>query len=141
MKKIINLMSGILLPVFLGAQVVSVDPAFPTQNDTVTITFDASEGNGALTGFVPVYAHTGIITTAGGPGSWQNVQGNWGTADPNVIMTPIGNNKHTITYHIPTFYSVAAGTTVTELSFVFRNAAGTTVGMQVLPRELLVCTP
>ncbi len=128
MKKIINLMSGILLPVLLGAQVVSVDPAFPTQNDTVTITFDATEGNGALSGFVPIYAHTGIITAAGGPGSWQNVQGNWGTADPNVVMTPLGNNKHSITYHIPTFYNVAAGTVVNELSFVFRNANGNTVG-------------
>lgn len=116
------------LPFLSQAQVVSVDPAFPTQNDTVTITFDASEGNGALSGFVPVYAHTGIITQSGGPGNWQNVQGNWGTADPNVLMSSIGNDKHTITYHIPTFYNVGSGTTLTELAFVFRDASGNTVG-------------
>ncbi len=110
------------------AQVVSVDPAFPNQNDTVTITFDATEGNGALSGFVPVYAHTGIITQSGGPGNWQNVQGNWGTADPNVLMTALGNNKHSISYHIPSFYNVSAGTVVTELAFVFRDASGNTVG-------------
>lgn len=118
----------LLLPLGMSAQVVTVDPAFPTQNDTVTITFDASQGNGALTGFVPVYAHTGIITQAGGPGNWQNVQGNWGTPDPNVLMTAIGNNKHTITYHIPSFYNVGTNTTVTELSFVFRDASGSNVG-------------
>jgi len=126
--KITKLWMLILLPLVIPAQVVSVDPAFPTQNDTVTITFDATEGNGALVGFVPVYAHTGIITQAGGPGNWQNVQGNWGTADPNVVMTPLGNNKHSITYHIPTFYNVSAGTVVTELSFVFRDQAGNNVG-------------
>lgn len=110
------------------AQVITVDPAFPNQNDTVTITFDASQGNGALSGFVPVYAHTGIITQAAGPGNWQNVQGNWGSADPNVLMTALGNNKHSISYHIPTFYNVSGGTAVTELAFVFRNASGNTVG-------------
>jgi 1,4-alpha-glucan branching enzyme len=72
--------------------------------------------------------HTGIITAAAGPGNWQNVQGNWGTADPNVIMTPLGNNKHSISYHIPTFYNIGTGTIVTELSFVFRNSNGNTVG-------------
>jgi len=126
--KFTKLWTLLILPLFGIAQVVSVDPAFPSQNDTVTITFDASEGNGALSGFVPVYAHTGIITQSGGPGNWQNVQGNWGTSDPNVLMSSIGNDKHTITYHIPTFYNVPGGTTVTELAFVFRDASGNTVG-------------
>ena len=126
--KITKLWTLLLLPLLGSAQVVSVDPAFPSQNDTVTITFDASEGNGALSGFVPVYAHTGIITQSSGPGNWQNVQGNWGTSDPNVLMSSIGNDKHTITYHIPTFYNVSGGTTVTELAFVFRDASGNTVG-------------
>jgi 1,4-alpha-glucan branching enzyme len=128
MKNLLNLIFLFLAPILLGAQVVSVSPPFPSQNDTVTIIFDASEGNGALSGFVPVYTHTGIITAAAGPGNWQNVQGNWGTADPNVIMTPLGNNKHSISYHIPTFYNIGTGTIVTELSFVFRNSNGNTVG-------------
>lgn len=123
-----KLFSLIALSGTISAQVVTVDPAFPTQNDTVTITFDATQGNGALTGFVPVYAHTGIVTQAGGAGNWQNVQGNWGTADPNVLMTAQGNNKHTITYHIPSFYNVGAGTVVTDLAFVFRDAQGNNVG-------------
>jgi hypothetical protein len=43
-------------------------------------------------------------------------------------MTPLGNNKHSISYHIPTFYNIGTGTIVTELSFVFRNSNGNTVG-------------
>ena len=128
MKNLIGSFLTALLCFSLSAQVVEVDPPFPTQNDTVTITFDATQGNGALVGVVPVYAHTGIITAAGGPGNWQNVQGNWGTADNKVLMNFAGPNKHTITYHIPTYYGVAPGTTVNELSFVFRNTNGSIVG-------------
>ncbi|MDR9373654.1 MAG: alpha-amylase family glycosyl hydrolase [Schleiferiaceae bacterium] len=111
-----------------SAQVVTVDPPFPNQNDTVTVIFDASEGNGALAGVSPVYGHTGVITQSGGPGSWQYVQGNWGTPDPSVLMNDLGNDKHTITYHLPTFYGFPGSTSVTDLSFVFRDASGNTVG-------------
>lgn len=127
-SKIFLSLAGLLFSLSTTAQVLSVDPAFPNQNDTVTITFDATQGNGALTGVVPVYAHTGVITQANGPGNWQNVQGNWGTADSRVLMSPLGNNQHSITYHIPTFYGLGAATTVTELAFVFRNANGSVVG-------------
>ena len=106
MKRLI-LLGGVLMTSFLSAsgQILNIDPAFPTQNDTVTIVYDASQGNGALVGVVPVYAHAGLITNAStSPSDWQNVQGNWGTADPNTLMTPLGNNLHEISYHIPTYY-------------------------------------
>ena len=80
-----------LLPVTVGAQILSVTPAFPSQNDTVTIIYDATEGNGALTGVVPVYAHAGLITNQStSPTDWRHVQGNWGTADASVLMTNLG---------------------------------------------------
>jgi len=113
----------------LSAQVISVSPAFPTQNDTVTITFNATEGNGALAGVVPVYAHTGLITSAStGPTDWRHVQGNWGTADNKVLMNRVGPDLFEIKYHIPTFYGFPAGTQVQRLAFVFRNTNGTIVG-------------
>ena len=94
-------MKRLLLAVFsvsvllIQSQPVSLTPAIVTQNDTVTITFDATKGNGALTGVSPVYMHTGVITNLSpAPNSWRHVQGNWGTPDPNVLMTGIGNNKH-----------------------------------------------
>ena len=114
----------------LWGQVLSVTPVFPTATDTVTIVYDATQGNAALVGVSPVYAHAGLITSASTSNSnWMNVQGTWGQPTPSVLMTALGNNKHRIKYHIPTFYgAVTTGTTVQKLAFVFRNAAGTTVG-------------
>jgi len=106
----------------LLAQVVTIDPQFATQDDNITVTFDASQGNGELEGLVPVYAHTGVILE--GESGWQYVQGEWGTADENVLMTPIGNNQHQISYNINDFYGLEEGDVVEQLAFVFRNANG-----------------
>jgi hypothetical protein len=90
-----------LLDGFVNAQILEVNPAFPTVNDVVTITYDATQGNAALVGQNQIYAHAGLITAAStSPTNWQFVQGNWGTVDPEVAMTNIGNNKHTITIDI-----------------------------------------
>jgi hypothetical protein len=122
----------IILTAFLSplqAQVVEVNPVFPKLNDDVTVTFNATQGNGALMGVSPVYAHTGVITSEStNPSDWKHVQGNWGTPDPNVLMTGIGNNKHTLSYNIKNYYGINDGETVESLAFVFRNASGSIVG-------------
>lgn len=122
----------ILLALFslnLSAQILSSTPAFPTQTDQITIIYDATSGNGDLTGFIPVYAHTGVISSnSANANDWQHVIGNWGTADPNVVMTPLGNNLHQIVITPQTFYGLNVGETVSKLMFVFRNQQGTTVG-------------
>ncbi len=111
------------------AQVVTLNPPFVTQQDTVEVIFDATQGNAALVGVTPVYAHTGVITNLStSPTDWRHVQGTWGTPDPKVLMTSIGNNRHRLKYHINTFYNVPAGETVQSLAFVFRNANGSIVG-------------
>lgn len=113
----------------VSAQVVTLQPTFVTQNDTVTVLFNAKEGNGELVGVSQVYAHTGVITNLSSSGSdWRHVQGNWGTADNKVKMTALGNDLHEIKYHINSFYNVPGNETVTSLAFVFRNADGTKVG-------------
>lgn len=113
------------------AQILEISPAFPTVNDVVTIIYDATEGNGALTGVNQVYCHTGLITTAStSPSNWLFVQGNWGQVDANVQMTPLGNNKHSITIDIDAFYGFPVNTTVLKLAFVFRNANGSIVGRE-----------
>lgn len=118
-----------LLSLNLSAQILSSTPAFPTQTDQITIIYDATSGNGDLTGFIPVYAHTGVISSnSANANDWQHVIGNWGTADPNVVMTPLGNNLHQIVITPQTFYGLNVGETVTKLMFVFRNQQGTTVG-------------
>lgn len=113
----------------INAQVVSTRPIFPTVDDTVTVIFDAAEGNGALAGLGQVYAHTGVITDKStSPSDWKYVQGQWGTPDPKVEMTALGKNRHSIRYHIRSFYNVPTTDTVEQLSFVFRNADGSLVG-------------
>ncbi len=118
------------------AQVVTLDPPFPTQNDDVTITFHALEGNGELANVVPVYMHTGVILE--GQSGWQNVQGNWGTADPNVIMNFVSPNVHSKTINIADFYGLQAGDVVEQLAFVFRNAGGTLVGREADGSDIFV---
>ncbi|MEZ4775497.1 MAG: alpha-amylase family glycosyl hydrolase [Bacteroidia bacterium] len=119
----------IFFQVNLHGQILSIDPVFPTVEDTVTIVYDATQGNGALTGVSPVYAHAGVITNLSTtPTDWKYVQGNWGTADPKVLMQNLGNNRHQIKYHIRSYYGVPANETVEELAFVFRNSDGSKVG-------------
>ena len=45
------------------AQVVTFQPSFATQNDSLTIVFDATKGDAGLSGFTgDVYLHSGVIT-------------------------------------------------------------------------------
>ena len=113
----------------VNAQILTSTPTFPTQTDQITVFYDATTGNGDLTGYTPIYAHTGVITNNSiGPNDWQHTVGNWGTADASVIMTPMGNNIHKIVITPSTFYNLNMGETVSKMTFVFRNAAGTVVG-------------
>lgn len=108
---------------------VSCDPVFPTGQDNVTITFDATKGNAALVGVSPVYAHMGVITNLStSPTDWKHVPTTWGAADPVGAMTAAGPNKWTKTININTFFNISGGETVLKLAFVFRNTNGSTVG-------------
>lgn len=123
----------------LQAQVVVMNPPFANPTDTVTIIFNAALGNAELIGEADVWAHSGVITNlSSGPTAWRHVQGNWGTADAKVKMTALGNNLHSITLHIPTFYAVPANETVQRLAFVFRNQNGSKVGRNADGSDILV---
>ena len=129
MKKIFYILVIALIPLFSIGQVVTFLPTFVGQNDTVTVVYDASKGNGELAGINQLYAHTGVITNVSSSNTdWLHVQGTWGTADNKVKMTSLGNDLHEIKYHINSFYNVPSGETVSRLAFVFRNADGSKVG-------------
>ena len=130
MKRFLPLMllTASLLHFQLTAQ-VTLDPFFASQGDIVTVTYDATLGNGELEGAAQVFAHTGVITNLStGPNDWRHVVGNWGTVDPVVQMIPQGNNIHTLVIDIENFYALQPGETVLKLAFVFRNADGSLVG-------------
>jgi len=116
----------------LNAQIVWTEPAFPTQDDEVILYYDATQGNGGLVGTIPVYIHTGVITNLSATEtSWQHVQGNWGTADANVVMSPLGNNIHSFDFGGQTladFYGLLPDETIEALAMVFRNQTGSQEG-------------
>lgn len=120
--------------------IVSLSPAFPTENDAVTITFDASQGNGGLAGLPAgqqVFAHIGALINNGT--NWQFVVGNWGAVDNRVLMTRVGNSDiYTLSLNpsIRQWFqsnnnagsTIPAGSTITGLAMVFRNANGSREG-------------
>ena len=51
------------LSVVCTAQIVWTEPAFPTVDDQVILYYNSALGNGEVQGVVPVYIHTGVITS------------------------------------------------------------------------------
>ncbi len=108
---------------------VTCTPVFPRVDDDVTITYNATLGNGALVGISPVYAHMGVITSQStSPNDWRYVKTTWGVADPVGLMQPAGPNLWTKSFNIRAFFGIPPGEQVLKLAFVFRNANGTIVG-------------
>jgi glycosidase len=114
------------------AQMVVMSPAVAVPDNEVTITFDASQGNGQLIGAETVYMHHGVVTTSPTSTSWSNVIGNWGQDDGIGEMTPVSGqpNKWSITFapSIREYFNVAEGTNIFRISAVFRSADGTVKG-------------
>ncbi len=112
------------------AQVVTTIPQFPTSDDNISISFDASKGNAGLAGCnCDVYMHTGLITSnSTSPTDWKYVQGDWGKVIPRLKMTQTGIDRYIFSMNIREFYGVPAGEKVLKLAFVFRNADGSKAG-------------
>ena len=114
------------------AQVVWTEPTFPSADDQAVLYFNSSLGNGELAGVIPVYIHTGVITSnSSGPSDWQNVQTTWGTSDSNALMDPEGNGIHSFNFNglsIADYYGIDEGEEIESLAMVFRNATGSLVG-------------
>ena len=132
MKKLSSIL--LLLTIWLNAQaqILSSDPEFPTPDDLITVYYDVSSGNAGIPlNTIPIYAHTGIVTQSDEDNcvnNWQYVQGNWGTADPEVVMTPMGGGIHKIEIQPQPYYEYPIGTDIGRLMFVFRNQNGSFEG-------------
>ncbi len=115
--------------IFLAKAQIYTEPTFPTENDKVTIYFDATKGTGGLKDCnCDVYVHTGVLTSAGG--GWKYVKMQWGVANADWKMTKVSANlyKYELGPTIREYYNVPAGEEVYQLAFVFRNGAGTAEG-------------
>lgn len=134
----INLFILLLLgtAITLNAQVITVNPIFPTASDGVVITFNADKGNMGLKDYAgdDVYAHTGVITDLSTDGSdWKYVIATWGTNLPKAKLTKVSANVYTLSISpsIREFYGVPAGEKILKLAVVFRNSGGSVTGRDV----------
>ena len=104
-------------------QIVTTQPEYPTQNDSIVVYFDATqEGAAALLNYTgTVYAHTGVTSNLG---QWQHVVGSWGNNSNQPALTRISANLYKLTIGYPrTFYSVTnPSEKILKLSMVFRSA-------------------
>ncbi len=109
----------------LQAQLISSDPLFPQDNQSVIIYFNAEEGNAALADYSgDVYAHTGVITNLSTSLSdWKYVKTGWGVNVPATKLTRLSANLYSLTLspNIRAYYGVPAGEKIEKMSFVFRS--------------------
>lgn len=122
-----SILTAILITasLFSFAQLITTDPEFPTVDNAVTITFDATLGSGGLAGYQgDVYAHTGVITDESSSGSdWKYVKTDWGQNTPDTKLNRIDDDLYTleITPSIKEYYGVPEGETILQMAFVFRS--------------------
>src|SRR5437868_14264127 len=99
----------LLLATVAAKAQVTVTPAFPTENDELTIVYDATKGTSGLQGATTVYMHSGAILDSPTGTSWQLVQGKWGQDDSIGKTTSLGNNQwHMKITHRPYYKATAA---------------------------------
>ena len=124
MRRILTLLTAIVISCQLSAQLLVWTPEFPKDNDNITITMDATKGNQGLLNFSGnVYVHIGVITNLStSPTDWRYSKFTWGSTDPAAQATPAGTNKwsYSIT-NIRAFFAVPAGETILKIAILFRE--------------------
>jgi 1,4-alpha-glucan branching enzyme len=107
------------------SQVITASPALPTDNQLVTITFDATRGTAGLKDYTgDVYAHIGVITDKStSTGDWKYVVAAWGVNIPKAKMIRTGANQYqlSLTPDIRQYFAVPAGEVIQKVAMVFRS--------------------
>ena len=131
----------VLLGAWMGVNAqITWTPQYPTLDDTVEITYNATQGVSSLAGISPIYAHTGVITgLSNNLADWWYQPSAWTSGgDPYIEMTPVGNNVHRIKFHIKSFYGIGNNVEVRYLAFVFRDSTGNFVGKDANNQDILL---
>ncbi len=129
----------LLLSPALFSQPVTWTPAHPTLDDTITVIYDAAQGNRGLLGETAVYAHTGLITEKSTkPSDWRYVKTSWGQNTPETRLTSLGDNKWQLKFHIRRYYGVPASEKILQLAFVFRSADGSRTGKTATGGDIFI---
>jgi len=126
MKVKVLLISIFSLCISSFGQVITWQPTFPADQDSVIVTFDAAQGSKGLKGYTgDVYAHTGVITNKSTSATdWKYVKTNWGQNTAETKLERIGTDlyRFKIKPSIRSFYVVPSGETIKEVAFVFRSS-------------------
>ncbi|KPL08324.1 hypothetical protein AMJ86_01040 [bacterium SM23_57] len=127
MKLRLLLLALFVFPIILSAQILTWNPLFVTEDDSITIVYDATKGNGGLKAYKgDVYAHTGVITTESvAPWDWKHVKTEWGQNTAETKLERIDDDlyRFEIKPSIRQYYGILPNEQVLELAFVFRSAA------------------
>ncbi len=116
-----------MLTQIAASQIITWSPLFLTEEDSVTIVYDAALGNAGLKDYNgDVYAHTGVITSESKTSSdWKYVKTTWGVNTSETRLERIGEDLYQfkIKPDIREFYGIARNESVIQLAFVFRSAS------------------
>jgi len=123
-----------LLAHTINAEVVYSDPNYATERDSITVYFNAAEGDQGLMDYSGnIWAHTGVITTnSSGSSDWKYVKTNWGQNTTDTQLMPLGNNLWKLAVGFPhNYYGVSNNEQILQLAFVFRNNDGSVTGRDI----------
>jgi len=130
MKRLLAAFGCLFFSVPVFSQLLTWSPAFPKDNDNITMTVDATKGNHGLMGFSGnVYVHIGVITNLSTSGTnWLHVPFAWASTTAAAQTTPDGVNKWKyIINNIRSFFNVPAGETIKNIAILFRDGGGNIV--------------
>jgi len=112
---------------------VTVSPSYFTADTQLTLTYDATLGNGGLANYSgDVFIWTGVITDKStSDTNWHFVAGtSYSSPTASEKMTPLGNHKYSITFTPRAYYPgfAASGEVLKKLAMVFRGTGGSPEG-------------
>jgi glycosidase len=139
----ILLLAGWVPAAWAQTSPVTVSPVYFTGATPVTITYDATLGNGGLANYTgDVYIWTGAITDKStNDGDWRYLAGtSYSSPAASEKMTNLGNHKYSITFTPNTYYPGlgASGETLRKLAMIFRGTGGTPEGKGVGNSNIVV---
>ncbi|MEC5395706.1 alpha-amylase family glycosyl hydrolase [Bergeyella sp. RCAD1439] len=102
---------------------VTVSPNYPSRNEPITITLDAS--GTSLSGLDAVYFHSGVGVDYPESKGFSNVVGNWGEEDGVGKMEKIGGDQWEIVIsNTDGYYGLSSNDDVFAINFLFRSSDG-----------------
>jgi 1,4-alpha-glucan branching enzyme len=111
---------------------VSSLPVYATENDSIVVYFDATQGDSGLMGYTgDVWAHTGVITNySTSPSDWKHVIAPWNVNLPKTQLTRLSTDYYKLVIGFPREYYnlIDPSEKILQLAFVFRNYNGTVTG-------------